>query len=109
LRISDPSAEKWGIQVSECGTGCAIQAHTIKDLLRLSGCEKVDILKLDIEGAEEQLFGKGETDWIDLVNSIVIEFHDMKDRHCAETFYKAICGRRFLQHHRGENIFIRFV
>lgn len=109
LKIANPNAEKWGIQVSESGAGETVQAHTIQDLIQASGCTRIDILKLDIEGAEEQLFGSGQTEWLDLVDSIVIEFHDQPGCPCAATFYQALAGRRFLQNHRGGNLFIRFV
>ena len=40
-----------------------------------SGFAAIDILKVDIEGAEVELF-KGDVGWLSLVRAIAIEFHD---------------------------------
>jgi hypothetical protein len=49
-------------------------------------------LKIDIEGAELELFSSGTDRWLDLVDNIVIELHGKK---CSEAFFKAIDGRGF--------------
>lgn len=36
----------------------AVQSYTLGDLLHICGVEKADIIKFDIEGAEDQLFGE---------------------------------------------------
>jgi FkbM family methyltransferase len=45
------------------------------DLVAVSGFTTVDILKVDIEGAEVQLF-RGNLDWLERVRALLIEFHD---------------------------------
>jgi methyltransferase FkbM-like protein len=45
------------------------------DLVAVSGFTTVDILKVDIEGAEVQLFS-GNLDWLERVRALLIEFHD---------------------------------
>ncbi|MHA4808507.1 FkbM family methyltransferase [Flavitalea flava] len=52
----------------------AIPAFTGKGLLDRFGLDNVDLLKMDIEGAEEGLF-KGDTLWLDRVSAILIEIH----------------------------------
>lgn len=53
----------------------SVRAITMKDLLDQEGIEKVDFLKIDIEGAEEQLFSKGSLDWLTQVESLGCEIH----------------------------------
>jgi len=46
----------------------------IQEIINDSGFKKIDLLKVDIEGAEVELF-KGDVNWLRHVNSIAIEFH----------------------------------
>lgn len=62
-------------------TGEPVRVVSMPTLLELLPASSlVDLLKIDIEGAEGQLLS-GELDWLDAVRSIVIEFHlDRVDR-----------------------------
>jgi len=51
-----------------------IQGLDISSILQHSGFESVDILKVDIEGAEQQLFS-GDLGWLERIKAIAIEFH----------------------------------
>jgi FkbM family methyltransferase len=51
-----------------------VDAMSITELIEQSGFPFVDILKVDIEGAEVGLF-RGELSWLSMVNAIAIEFH----------------------------------
>ena len=51
-----------------------VRAVTIQEIANEHGLEVIDLLKLDIEGAEEHLFA-GTTDWIDMTTCIAAEFH----------------------------------
>jgi hypothetical protein len=71
------------------------------------GHQRVDILKLDIEGAELELFGPGCEQWLPLVDILIVELHDRFRSGCSRAFYKAITNFNFRQEVRGENLFIR--
>lgn len=47
---------------------------TMERIIDISGFDSIDLVKVDIEGAEVQLF-QGETGWLDKVKAIAIEFH----------------------------------
>lgn len=51
-----------------------MQGLPITRIISDSGFERVDLLKVDIEGAEVELF-KGNTDWLKSIGAIAIEFH----------------------------------
>jgi len=51
-------------------------------ILATSGFDTVDILKVDIEGAEVQLF-RGDLDWLPRVRAILIEFHENSREECG--------------------------
>jgi FkbM family methyltransferase len=56
------------------GSDNNIEGVTMETLLSQSGFSVVDLLKVDIEGAEVELF-KGRVDWLKRINAIAIEFH----------------------------------
>lgn len=63
-------------------------------LLRDSGHDRISVLKLDIEGAETVLFTSGYEDWIDTVDTFVIELHeDSPWGNASAAFHVAIEGR----------------
>ena len=53
----------------------AIAGLPMEKIIAHSGFQTVDLLKVDIEGAEVELF-KGNVDWLQRVRTIAIEFHD---------------------------------
>ena len=81
--------------------------HDSRDL-RQSSADKIDLLKLDIEGAELELFSCGSDVWLGHVRLLVLELHDRFRPGCAQALYTAANGRPFTQEIRGETLFIRF-
>ena len=60
--------------------GQVVDAVTMTELIEQSGFPVVDILKVDIEGAEVSLF-RGGLGWLTQVRTIAIEFHgDSRER-----------------------------
>lgn len=75
---------------------------TMQELIASHG--PVDLLKLDIEGAEAQLFEPGrDLSWLDQVASIVIELHDRYEPGCSRHFWAAV-GDFPVEACRGENL-----
>jgi len=53
----------------------------------------IDILKLDIEGAEAALFSPAnDLSWLESVTCIVIELHDRFESGCSRNFWSAVHG-----------------
>jgi FkbM family methyltransferase len=77
---------------------------TVTDLMRSYGVDRIDLLKIDIEGAEKEVF-ESSAPWIDHVDAIAIELHDRFKRGCAKAFYDATAGFD-REVHRGENVFV---
>ena len=64
------------IRTSEGGEGLqTVEAVTVPELIEFSGFGRVDLMKVDVEGAEVVLF-EGDTDWLDRVGLLAIEFHE---------------------------------
>ena len=111
LEVFDSSAEKWAFTVrGRAASNCnkeIIPAITIADVLSYINEERIDLLKLDIEGSELELFTGGPERWLGYVSMIAVELHDRFRPGCSQAFYSALYGRNFIQEMRGENIFIR--
>jgi len=83
--------EEWGVRVKPSADG-GVQSVTIPELLRLSGQDRISLLKIDIEGSEIELFKSGTEEWLHHVDNIVIELHG-KD--AEEAFFAKIDRSRF--------------
>ena len=66
------------------------EAVTIPGLLDRSHLDRIDLLKIDIEGSELELFTQGDLSWIGKVGTIAIELHDHWRPGCGDAFFKAI-------------------
>lgn len=70
----------------------ALLAVDLGSLLAASGFERISVLKIDIEGAEEVVFSSNYDAWLDKVDNLVIELHGPR---CERTFAQAVQGRGF--------------
>ena len=73
LALHDPGKGRWGFRVHEGGGDVA--AVTVPELMERAETDFVDLVKLDVEGAELELFS-GDTAWLDQVGALTIELHD---------------------------------
>lgn len=63
------------VHVAEAVVGNpAVRGMTVSELFVLSGFPRIDVIKIDVEGAEVSILA-GDLDWLRVVNHIVIEFH----------------------------------
>ena len=106
LRLQNQEAEPWMVSVRE-GKAGGVPAVTMEELVRRHG--RIDILKLDIEGAEKELFSPARTPWLNRIGLLIVELHDRIRPGCSCTFYRKLIGRPFHQEIRGESVFIRFL
>lgn len=105
LKIENPEDEKWKLRVCECDRGDdAIAATTIPDILAEVGASSLDLLKLDIEGAERELFANGDRQWLERVKALVIELHDHYKPGCSAAFYAATAAYNFSRTEKGEHV-----
>ena len=91
LRIENPKDKPWAFRVEETtrnGADCfeGISLGTLMERCRLS---KVDVLKLDIEGAELEVLGENLDSWIGDVRLILVELHERFRPGCEAVFEQA--------------------
>lgn len=107
LQINSGQGE-WSFEMSESisSNGNVSKGITINQILNESGIDKIDVLKIDIEGAEVQLFDENCHSWLSKVKVIYIELHDRKIPGCSDNFYKAISHYKWDKFKNGEKIIL---
>jgi FkbM family methyltransferase len=107
LALVDPGKGYWGIRVAPDATG-KVTAVTIPELLVRAGRDTIDLLKIDIEGAERQLFGQ-HTEWLTQVRVLVVELHDRFVPGCRAALAAAVrrSGVHFEEEQRGTDVILR--
>ena len=87
----------------------AFRTVTVSKLLQMSGLDEIDLLKIDIEGAEKEVFSAPDIDeWLPKVKILTIELHDRMKLGCTRALFNAISRYDFYSALRTENlIFIR--
>lgn len=87
----------------------AFRTTTIAKLLAESGFDEIDLLKIDIEGAEKEVFSAPDVDeWLPKVKVMAIELHDRMKLGCSHALFNAVAKYKWFFAFRGENlIFIR--
>jgi len=56
-----------------------VESTTIKNLIKNHRLDKIDYLKMDIEGVEKDILSHYDLSWLDFVKSINIEFHSVNE------------------------------
>ncbi|MBL0742451.1 FkbM family methyltransferase [Chryseolinea lacunae] len=97
LRVRNESADAWAFEVEECGEqdAGAFKAVSVCGLMKRYGIEKIDFLKIDIEGSERELFMDGYDQWLPKTKVIIVELHDWIKEGCSRSVFKAIANYRF--------------
>lgn len=105
VHIANPDAAPNAFRVSEAGGARSdgVDAYTVPQLLKRLGDRSPVLVKIDIEGAETEIFADGAA-WLDAVSVVIIELHDQLAPGCAQAFYRALCGRPFQQVIVGQNL-----
>ncbi len=109
LVMENPQGEPYAFRVRETdqpreGT---IPATTIEELLREVGAESLDLLKLDIEGSEKELFEDPARDhWLARNHALILELHDGFKPGCSQAFEQAVANYPYRRTMLGENILL---
>jgi len=84
---------EWSFQVRPARPGERpdVTAVTIPDLMTAGGFSHIDLLKVDIEGAEAEVFGTNCDPWLQRTRNIAIETHGPE---CDAALHGALAGYR---------------
>lgn len=95
---------EWATQVRALGEDESgdVAAIDISTLMSEEGVDMIDLLKIDIEGGELDLFcGESCRDWLPRCKNLAIELHGPE---CTNAFFKALDGFTYTLLRSGEHV-----
>jgi FkbM family methyltransferase len=97
LKIKNKNENAWAFEVQESTAKepDSFPAISIKTLMEQNAIERIDLLKLDIEGSEKEVFSSNYEYWLPRTKVIIIELHDWIKEGCSRSFFKTIANYRF--------------
>ena len=97
----DRTGSEWAFKARPTRVGESVEfdAVTIDDARKRADFPHIDILKVDIEGAEENAFACNATNWISTVKSLVIELHGEE---CERVVVEALSRMTYERSTSGE-------
>ncbi len=105
IQLVNPEGGNHGFQTVEKTTAAPVakvEAQTVDGIMRGAGVDHVDILKLDIEGAELEVL-QHSAGWMDKVGVVMVELHEHLRKGCEEAFRTAT--QDFVdEQHLGETV-----
>lgn len=112
INLVDPGLGNWGFMTESKqspesllrNTCHTVSAMTLDKIIDDYSLAEVNVLKVDIEGAEREVFSDTSA-WIEKIDSIIIELHEHLKTGCNRNFY---CGSRGFNEEwkKGENIYL---
>lgn len=106
LLLEDDLSEKWEFKVSEVSyiNNDTIPGISIPYLMNKYHLDEIDILKIDIEGSEKELFESNFESWLPKTKVLLIELHDGHRKGASRSFFKAISNYSFSMTRKYENL-----
>jgi len=106
LIIEDHGHGNWGFMVSESDISNehSVQSISVDGLLDEFNIDQIDILKIDIEGSEKELFEKNYEKWLPRTKMIIVELHDVMRWGSSKSFFNAITKYEYSMTIKGENL-----
>lgn len=110
IKVIDEGMGNWALKtvVADSNSSDSIPGISIDQILKDYKQEKIDLLKIDIEGAEKELFSAHYQHWLPKTKVIVIELHASPSDIISKTFYNAINSFPYSKYSKGENLVCDF-
>lgn len=81
-----------------------VKSITIDQLFLQYKLDIIDVLKIDIEGSEKEIFDSNYENWLNKIRYLIIETHDFLRPGTSKSVFKAISKYDFHLEIRGENL-----
>ncbi len=106
LCIENPAAGNMGFRLKE-SEEIGLISTSISSLLAKYHWYKIDLVKIDIEGSEEQVFSS-HFDWLSCTRYLVMELHDHYASNAGTNLIRALGNYEIALKWRGENLICKF-
>lgn len=95
-----PAADHISHRVEEVEeeTNATIRATSVPELMQRFSMDRVDVLKMDIEGAEGEVFAADDLSWLAKVRCLIFEVPDNDFPNATQMIYRALDKHRLAFH-----------
>lgn len=112
LKMVDPGYGPFGFRVGRASDAAPgdegepelVEAITVADIAEEFALDRIDLLKVDIEGSEVEVFSHA-AGWMDRVDAVCLELHDRLRPGCSRAFFSAV-GDFPVEVRRGESLLV---
>src|SRR5690606_8966892 len=81
----------------------SVKTVSVSSIVEAADIPFIDVLKIDIEGAEMALFEKNYKSWLPITRCLIIELHDRFYPGCQERVFDVMSQFNFSYFKKGEN------
>jgi FkbM family methyltransferase len=108
VRITNPEAQPWSFRVEQTTSDDpdGIEAISINDLLADFGISTIDLVKMDIEGAELEVLSTGTSPWLERTRVLAVELHERYKPGCTAALDTAVAGNEEHRQMFGEYVVV---
>ncbi|HWI94407.1 MAG TPA: FkbM family methyltransferase [Flavisolibacter sp.] len=82
----------------------AVRAWSIADIMHEMNWPHIDLLKLDVEGSEKEIFSNAYESWLPKTRILIVELHDRIKNGCSKAVFSAVSKYDFSFEIAGENL-----
>ena len=109
LVVKDVGLGNNGFMVEEVtpDTRGAIKAWSIGDLMKEMQWDHCDVVKLDVEGSEKEIFSENYESWLPKTKVLIVELHDRMKKGCSKAVFGTMSQYDFSFEVAGENLIFR--
>jgi FkbM family methyltransferase len=97
LNVENVGLGEWGyitnstkVKNNDLRRNMKVYSISVSEIMNKYKLETIDLLKIDVEGSEKELFESNYDFWLPRTKCIVIELHDNLKKGCSKSFFNAI-------------------
>jgi FkbM family methyltransferase len=92
------------VKETTCNTSSAVAALSVADIIKQQNWPNADLVKMDIEGSEKEVFEGEYPEWLPKTKIVVVELHDRMRKGCSKAVFTAFSNYNFSCAISGENL-----
>jgi FkbM family methyltransferase len=104
IKDENESSASFEVQENNNDQKSGLRGITIDSIATENNFDSIDILKIDIEGAEFNLFSSNPHTWLDKTRCVIIELHDLVQPGTSQVFFREMAKYNWNTFIKGENI-----
>lgn len=100
----DEKSASFMVEPGEDKSGDLIKGVTLNQLMEDYKIDILSLVKIDIEGAEKEVFQYNTSPWLSKSECVIVELHDWLKEGTSQVFFKTMSEFNWRTYIKGENI-----